>query len=432
MIWNKERECMKREAVRELQKERLKQQAEYAYERVSSVKMKFDAVGLKPSHIKTLKDIEHIPFTTKADMRDAFPYGLFAVPMKEIVRIHASSGTTGRATAVGYTKNDLNSWSEVVARIACAGGAQKYDIAQISFGYGLFTGALGLHYGLEQLGATVIPVSSGNTERQVRMMQEYGTTILVGTPSYALVIGECAKKMGVDMSALPLRIGLFGGEGHTNEMREQIEKFLRIDATENYGLSEIIGPGVAGECLEKNGMHIAEDHFYCEIIDPDTLEVLPWGEKGELVITTLSKEAMPMLRYRTRDISWLMDEPCACGRTSARMAKVQGRSDDMLIIRGVNVFPSQIESVLLGLGNTAPHYEIIVSREGYHDTMEVLVEVSDSNLLEKFSELEKLENTIRERLRSTLSVSAKVRLVEPESLKRFEGKAKRVTDLRPK
>lgn len=430
MIWNESMECASRDEIRAIQLERLKSTVARCYNNVEHYRNKLDAAGVHPDDIKTLDDISKIPFTVKDDLRDNYPYKLFAVPMKEVVRVHASSGTTGKPTVVGYTKGDLDMWSEVVSRMACAAGATPDDIAQIAFGYTLFTGAFGLHYGLEKLGATVIPISGGNTERQLNVMQDFGTTLLVSTPSYALYLAEVAKKKGIATKELPIKIGMFGGEGHTEEMRKQLEDAWDIVATENYGLSEIIGPGVSGECTVKNGMHIAEDHFYCEIVDKDTLEPVPEGQPGELVITSLSKEALPILRYRTKDITWMIPEKCECGRTSMRMAKIQGRTDDMLIIRGVNVFPSQIESVLLTVEDIGPHYEIIVRKDGFMDKIEVLVEVVDAKLLEKFSALEALEKKIKHELFTILNINADVRLVEPQSLKRFEGKAKRVTDLR--
>ncbi|MBT3318826.1 MAG: phenylacetate--CoA ligase [Clostridia bacterium] len=430
MIWNEGIECASREKIEAIQLERLRSTVENCYNNVPHYKKKLDAAGVKPGDFKTLADITKIPFTEKDDLRANYPYKLFAVPMKDVVRIHASSGTTGKPTVVGYTQNDLDMWAEVVARLACAAGATSEDIAQISFGYTLFTGAFGLHYGLEKLGATIIPISGGNTDRQINVMEDFGTTLLVSTPSYALYLAEVAKKKGIDTKKLPLKIGMFGGEGHTEQMRAQIEKELDIIATENYGLSEIIGPGTSGECTVKDGMHIAEDHFYCEIVDKDTLEPVPYGEPGEMVITSLSKEALPILRYRTKDITWLIPEKCKCGRTSMRMAKIQGRTDDMLIIRGVNVFPSQIEGVLLDVEGIGPHYEIIVKKDGVMDKIEVMVELVDASLLESFSALEEIEKKIKHDLFTILNISADVHLAEPESLKRFEGKAQRVTDLR--
>lgn len=430
MIWNKEIECCSRKEMEKLQLERLQNIVKVAYESVPFHRRRFDAIGLKPEHIQTLKDIEKIPFTTKDDLRDNYPYGLFAVPMKKIVRLHASSGTTGKPIVVGYTKKDLDSWSESMARLIIAAGGSDEDIAQIVFGYGLFTGGFGLHYALEKVGATVVPASSGNSERQLMLMQDFGVTIMVGTPSYALYLSEIAEEMGVKKSDLKLRLGLFGGEGHTAEMRNQIENRWGILATENYGLSEIVGPGVSGECNHQKGMHINEDHFYPEIIESETGRTLNMGEKGELVLTTLTKEGIPMLRYRTKDITILNSDVCSCGRSSIRMNKVLGRTDDMLIIRGVNVFPSQIESVLVGMEHIGPHYQIIVRKNGYMDEIEVLVELIDGRMLESFKDLENLEKTVRHKIRSVLQIDAKVKLVEPKSIERFVGKAKRVIDLR--
>lgn len=430
MIWNRESECLDRKAMEQLQLERLKNIVHYAYENVSFYKKRFDDIGLKPEHIETLKDIEKIPFTTKDDLRDNYPYGLFAVPLNKIVRLHASSGTTGKPIVVGYTKKDMDNWSELVARLIVAAGGREDDIAQVVFGYGLFTGGFGLHQGLEKIGITVVPASSGNSERQIMMMQDFGTTIMVGTPSYALYLSEIAEDMGIKKDSLKLKLGLFGGEGHTPEMRAEIEKRWGIVATENYGLTEIIGPGVSGECYCQCGMHINEDHFYPEIIDSTTGGALGYGEKGELIFTTLTKEGIPMLRYRTKDITILNPEPCKCGRFTVRMNKVLGRTDDMLIIRGVNVFPSQIESVLVGMEHIGPHYQIIVSRKGFMDDIEVLVELIDGKMLESFKELENLEKEIRHKLKTVLQIDSKVRLVEPKSIERSMGKAKRVVDKR--
>ncbi|MGB9812149.1 MAG: phenylacetate--CoA ligase family protein [Thermovenabulum sp.] len=425
-------EALPRKKLQELQLERLKRIVKYAYENVPFYRKVFDKIGLKPEDINSLEDISKIPFTTKEDLRQNYPYGMFAVPLKRIVRLHASSETTGRPTVVGYTKNDIDTWSELVARIAFMAGVREDDVAQIAFSYGLFTGAFGLHYGLEKIGATVVPISSGNTERQITIMKDFGSTVLVSTPSYALYMAEVAREMGVGKEDLKLRLGLFGAEGSTKEMRNEIERLFGITATENYGLSEIIGPGVSGECEEKNGLHIAEDHFLAEIIDPDTGEVLDYGQKGELVITTLTKEAMPLLRYRTRDITSINPEPCRCGRTLARMSSVEGRTDDMLIIRGVNVYPSQIESVLMSIKGIGPHYEIVVTKKGYLDELTVNVELADPDMLDKYQKLEELRNLIRSKLKSVIQIDANVRLVEPKSLARFEGKAKRVKDLRNK
>ncbi|HZK70924.1 MAG TPA: phenylacetate--CoA ligase [Clostridia bacterium] len=430
MIWNEQIECMGKEEIQLLQLKRLKEVVNRAYKNVPFYRKKFDEIGLKPEHIKTLKDIEKIPFTTKNDLRDNYPYDLFAVPMKEIVRLHASSGTTGKPIIVGYTKKDLEDWSESVARVICAAGGTDEDIAQVVFGYGLFTGGFGLHYGLEKVGITVIPSSSGNSERQLMLMEDLGATIIVGTPSYALYLAEIAQELGISMDRFKLRLGLFGGEGHTPEMRREIEKRWGIKVTENYGLSEIVGPGVSGECYCQQGMHINEDLYYPEIINSSTGKTLDYGEKGEIVFTTLTKEGIPILRYRTKDITYLIPEKCECGRSSIRMNKILGRCDDMLIIRGVNVFPSQIESVLIGMEHIGPHYQIIVRKKGYMDEIEIHVELVNSELLEKFSELEKLEKTIKYKLRTVLQIESKVKLVEPKTIERFTGKAKRVIDLR--
>lgn len=432
LIFNREAECSGPKAMHELQLERLKKQVEYAYENIPHYKKKFDSIGLKPSHIQTLKDIEKIPYTTKEDLRENYPYSMFAVPMRDVIRIHASSGTTGNPTVVGYTKNDIHMWSELCARFIYAAGATPDDIAQIAFGYGLFTGGFGLHYGMERAGIAVIPISGGNTERQFKIMQDFGSTLLICTPSYALYMGEMAQKLEIDMSKIKLRIGLFGGEGHTDEMCREIEKGLNILDTENYGLSEVIGPGFSGECYVKNGMHIADDHFISEIIDPDTGEVLPMGEVGELVITSLTKEALPVLRYRTKDITQLYDGPCACGRTNTRMRKCMGRTDDMLIIRGVNVFPSQIESVLVGMEEIGPNYEIVLFTESYMDKLMVKVELADARCLDSFANLERLEEKIKHNIFTMLNIHVDVKLAEPYTLKRFEGKAQRVSDLRKK
>ncbi|BCS81051.1 phenylacetate--CoA ligase family protein [Anaerocellum diazotrophicum] len=431
MIWS-EYEKLNRKQYEELQLERLKRTVERVYENVPFYRKKFDEIGVKPHHIKTLKDIRILPFTTKDDLRENYPYGLFTVPLSKIVRIHASSGTTGKPTVVGYTKHDIEVWTEVVARIVTAAGVRENDIAQIAFGYGLFTGAFGLHQGLERVGATVIPISSGNTEKQLMVMQDFGATVLVCTPSYALYMDEVANELGIDKSKIKLRLGLFGAEASTVEMRREIEKNWGLFATENYGLSEIIGPGVSGECEYREGLHINEDHFYPEIINPDTGEVLEEGETGELVLTTITKEGMPLIRYRTRDITSLIYEPCKCGRTNVRMTSVKGRTDDMLIIRGVNVFPSQIESVLMGIEGIGPHYQLVVTKKGYLDDLEVHVELVDGKLLERYAELEKLENKIKHRIFTVLGLNVKVKLVEPKTLERTTGKAKRVIDLRNK
>ena len=432
MIWDREAECMDRDRMARLQLARLQQTVASVYENVPFYRQALASRGIRPEDITSLADIALLPFTTKDDIRQNYPYGLFNSPLKKIVRLHASSGTTGKPTVVGYTKKDIDLWAELVARLVVAAGATEDDIVQVAFGYGLFTGAFGLHYGLERLGATVVPVSAGNTERQIMLMQDFGATVLVSTPSYALYLAETAQKMGVDISSLPLRLGLFGAEGCSEEMRQEIERIWHIRATENYGLSEIIGPGVSGECQCKNGMHINEDHFYPEIIDPATGEPLPPGERGELVLTTLTKEGFPLLRYRTRDISSLHFEPCPCGRTLVRMAKVLGRTDDMLKIRGVNVFPSQIEAVLVKIPEIGPHYTITVRKNGYLDELEIAAELIDASVLEDFHSLEALRDKIRHKLKVVLSIDAAVRLVQPRTLARTEGKAQRLIDLRPK
>ena len=430
MFFDSKIEQMGRDEMRALQLDRLKKIVKYAYERVPFYKKKFDEIGLKPDDIKTLEDISKIPYTTKTDLRDNYPYGLLAVPMDEIVRVHASSGTSGKPTVVAYTKNDLDMWSDCVARLIVAAGGKKSDVVQISFGYGLFTGALGLHQGWEKVGASVIPASSGNTERQVMLMKDLGATALVATPSYGLYISEVMEKMGIKKEDLKLRIGLFGSEASSPEMHKELQDKLGVFPTDNYGLSEIIGPGVSGECEYKCGMHINEDHFYPEIIDRETLMPVADGEWGELVITTLTKEGLPMLRYRTKDITRLITDKCKCGRTTTRMDKIQGRSDDMLIIRGVNVFPSQIEGVLMSIPEIGGNYEIVVERIGHLDKLTINVEVKEVALLDNYSKLEDLVKKVRQKLKVVLQIDAVVKLVEPQSLKRFEGKAKRVTDLR--
>ncbi len=430
IIWNREMECADRETKNAIQLERLKKTVERCYERVPFYRKKFDEIGLKPEHIKSLRDVRHLPFTTADDLKENYPFGMFAVPKREVIRLHGSSGTTGKPKIEGYTRQDIENWSEIMARVISAAGGTADDIVQISFGYGLFTGGFGLHYGMEKIGAMVVPLSSGNTDRQIMLMQDLGSTILISTPSYALYLADEMEKKGIDKSTIKLRLALFGGEGHTEEMRAKIEKQLGILATENYGLSEVGGPGYSGECYLKQGLHIAEDQFISEIVDPDTLEPLPMGEQGELVITTLVREAFPVLRYRTRDITWLNDEPCQCGRTSMRMAKVQGRTDDMMVIRGVNVFPSQIESVIMSMKEIEPFYEIIVTTEDYLDRIEVRVEFSDASLLDDYNKLEDLKHRIRHNIKSVLGIDAKITLVTPGTLPRFEGKAKRVIDKR--
>lgn len=430
MIFDKKHETMPREDLKALQLERLKKIVRYAYDRVPLYKKKYDEARFDPDSIKTLDDIRRIPFTVKADLRDNYPYGLLAVFKDKLLRIHASSGTSGKPTVVCYTKNDMKIWTDSCARLMAAAGVTKKDIVQISFGYGLFTGALGMHQAAERIGAAVIPASSGNTERQIMLMKDLESTVLVCTPSYALYIGEMVEKLGYDIKDFKLKLGLFGSEASSDEMHREISKKLHIETNDNYGLSEIIGPGVSGECHLKCGMHINEDYFYPEVLDSDTLEPVKEGGFGELVLTTLTKDGMPVIRYRTKDITSLNYSPCACGRTTVRMSKLRGRSDDMLIIRGVNVFPSQIESVLMNMPEVGGQYEIVVTRENYMDKLEVKVEVADSSLLTDYEKLSKLKEKIKHNLKTVLQIDTSVKLAEPLSLKRFEGKSKRVTDLR--
>lgn len=430
MIWNESMECMPRSEMQELQLERLKSVVKRAYDNVEFYRKQLDSIGVKPSDIRSLDDLTKLPFTVKNDLRDNYPYGMFAVSMRQVVRVHSSSGTTGIPTVVGYTAADLDNWSELVARIVSAAGVTADDTVQISFGYGLFTGAFGLHYGLEKVGATVIPVSSGNTERQVRIMKDMGSTALVSTPSYALHIAEVAEQSGISGSDLGLKIGLFGAEPSTKNLRSEIEERWGLFATNNYGLSEVMGPGVSGECEFRCGMHINEDHFIAEVIDPDTLEPVPYGERGELVLTTLTKEALPLLRYRTKDITRFLPGQCRCGRTLLRMDETSGRTDDMLIIRGVNVFPSQIESVLMEIDEVEPHYQLVITREGYLDNLEVRVEVPQKVFSGEWRALERLEKKVKDRILSVVGISVKVLLVEPRSIARSMGKAVRVIDKR--
>ncbi|MBQ2793008.1 MAG: phenylacetate--CoA ligase [Oscillospiraceae bacterium] len=420
---------MPRAQIKELQLKKLQHTVKWCYDRVPYYHKIMEEAKVTPDMIRTLEDVRRLPFTTKADLRDNYPFGLFAVPKKEIVEIHASSGTTGKPIVGGYTRNDMDVWSDCVARIAVASGANENDICQIAFGYGLFTGAFGLHYALEKIGAMVVPISSGNSEKQIMIMKDFGTTLLVATPSYAVYLSELAKEMGV-ADQLQLRLGLFGSEVCTPEMRDQIERNIGITVTDNYGLTEIGGPGMSGECIFRDGLHINEDHFLCEIIDPETGEVLPEGEKGELVVTPLTKEGFPIFRYRTKDITRIITEPCKCGRTFARMDKVVGRTDDMLIIKGVNVFPSQIESVLIQSPHIGPHYQLILRKKNYMDNLEVKVELIDGSLLDQYGALEKVAGDIRAQLRTVLGLDCKVTLVEPQSIERSTGKAKRIVDLR--
>ncbi|PLX80089.1 MAG: phenylacetate--CoA ligase [Desulfuromonas sp.] len=429
-IWDPSHECLSREAMQALQLKRLQQAVQRVYANVPHYRQAFDRAGVKPEDLQSLADLQRFPFTVKEDMRVNYPYGLFAAPMKDVIRVHSSSGTTGKPTVVGYTRRDIEDWAGLVARFMSAAGVTEDDVVHIAFGYGLFTGAFGLHYGGEQIGATIIPMSGGNTDKQIMILKDYGATVLVCTPSYALTLADRMEKMGIDPRSLPLRVGLFGGEPWSEEMRREVEERLDIVATDNYGLSEIVGPGVAGECLCKKGMHLFEDHFYPEIIDPDSGEVLPPGEKGELVLTNIVQEAIPLIRYRTRDITRLHYEPCDCGRSLVRMDKTMGRSDDMLIIKGVNVFPTQIEEVLFQVEGCEPHYQLIVDREGSRDTLEVQVEVNENIFFDEMKKQRAFVDLVEKRLASTIGLHAKVKLVEPASMPRHEGKANRVIDRR--
>jgi len=428
VYWQPDRECMEREELLQLQLERLEATLTRVYKNVPFYRRRFDEAGFVPDDLRSLSDLARLPFTTKDDLRAAYPYGMFAVPLRDVVRLQASSGTTGSSTVVGYTRNDIKTWSNAVARLLVAGGVTKDDVVQIAFSYGLFTGAFGLHQGAERLGASVIPMSSGNTRRQIGIMQDFKTTALVSTPSYALLVADTMIEMGVNRNALSLRWGLFGAEPWSDSMRREIEEKLRITATDNYGLSEVMGPGVAGECLEKSGLHVNEDHFLVEVVDPATLAPVAPGGTGELVITTLTKEAFPLVRYRTRDLTALLPGACPCGRTLVRMARVKGRDDDVLIIRGVNVFPSEIEAILFEVEGVEPHYQIVVDRKGALDVATVLVEVTESIFFDEVRRQSELKETIEKRLASELGVSFEVKLVAQRTLQRFEGKAQRVVD----
>jgi len=432
MIWNEKYECISRKDLEAVQLTRLKAIIETVYEKIPFYRRSFDKARLKPGDIKSLGDLAKLPFLTKADLREGYPFKMFAVPMKDIVRIHSSSGTTGKPVVAGYTRNDIDTWAELMARTLVCVGVTEDDIVQNAYGYGLFTGGLGVHYGVERLGATVIPASGGNTKRQIMMLQDFGSTVLTATPSYVPYMAEVASEMGIDIRELPLRIGILGAEPWSDSMRGEIESKLNINAMDIYGLTEVIGPGVSSECEEKDGLHVFEDHFIAEIIDPHTGEQLSYGETGELVFTSLTKEAFPVIRFRTRDITSLNLEPCKCGRTLVRMKRVSGRSDDMLIIRGVNVFPSQIESLLMNFEEAEPHYEIIVDKQGFMDTLELRVEVSESIFSDEIRNLEAIQGKIQNEIESVLGISLKVTLVEPKTIERSEGKAKRVRDLRPK
>jgi phenylacetate-CoA ligase len=429
-IWNPHFECMDREFLRNVQSERLRETVERVYFNVPYYRRMMQESGLGPENINSIDDLVKLPFTTKNDLRNNYPFGLFAVPMSEIVRIHASSGTTGKPTVVGYTRSDIAIWSEVMARTLTSAGADRNDFIQVAYGYGLFTGGLGLHYGGEKIGASVIPVSGGNTVRQIQLMNDFGTTVLACTPSYALFLSEAIQESGIRREDLKLRVGVFGAEPWTENMRQEIEQKMNIKAIDIFGLSEVIGPGVASECLVQDGLHINEDHFFPEIIDPETLEVLPAGSRGELVFTTITKEGLPLIRYRTRDLTRLNYEKCRCGRTLVRMDKCLGRSDDMLIIRGVNLFPSQVESVLLEISETKPHYLLIVERINNLDSLELKVEVEEKFFQDKISELESLRRKIQDTVESAIGLGLKVTLVEPKTIERSEGKSKRVIDNR--
>ncbi|WP_155314166.1 phenylacetate--CoA ligase [Desulfosarcina ovata] len=422
---------MPREALESIQLRRLQTTLQRVYASVPFYRETFKAAGITPADIKTLKDLKYVPFTTKQDLRDNYPFNMFAVPMDNVVRIHASSGTTGQPTVVGYTARDVGTWSTLMARALSAGGAGRGDIIHNAYGYGLFTGGLGVHYGAERLGASVIPVSGGNTKRQVVIMKDFGATVITSTPSYALHLAEIAEDMGVSFASLKFKFGIFGAEPWSEKMREELERKLNLTAVDIYGLSEVMGPGVAIECHEaKKGLHVFEDHFIAEIVDPKTLEPLPYGETGELVFTSLTKEAFPVIRYRTRDITSLNPEPCVCGRTHVRMNRVTGRSDDMLIIRGVNVFPSQIESVLMEIKEVEPHYQLVVDREDNLDVLTVKVEVGERGFSDEVKGLQQLERRITKTIKELLGVSANVKLVEPKAIERSQGKAIRVVDNR--
>ena len=432
MIWNKEIECMSREEMRALQGKRLQELVNRVYNNVPFYRNKMDETGVKPSDIQTIDDIVKLPFTHKNDLRDHYPFNLFAVPMKEIVRVHASSGTTGKPTTVGYTKNDIENWREVLARCLSMAGISDEDVMQVSYGYGLFTGGLGVHYGAETVGCAVIPISGGNTRRQLQLMSDFGSTVLACTPSYALHLADALAENGYSLADMKLKIGVFGAEPWTENMRLELEKKWGIKAFDIYGLSEIMGPGVANDCPAHAGLHVHEDHFFPEIVDPITKLPVAEGEEGELVFTTLTKEGIPLLRYNTRDLSTLNRETCTCGRTTVRMKKITGRSDDMLIIRGVNLFPSQIEHVLLEMGETSAHYMLFVDRENNLDTLELKVELDEANMMETIRDLQMLSRKIEHALNSAIGLSVKVTLVEPKTIARSEGKAVRVVDNRKK
>lgn len=430
MYWDKTHECMDRGELRELQSKRLVETVKRCYYNVPFYRDAFQKVNLTPEDIKGVDDLHKIPFTTKQDMRDNYPYGLFAAPLDDVVRIHASSGTTGKPSVVGYTRKDLDTWAEIMARTLTSAGASSKSIIQVAFGYGLFTGGLGAHYGAERIGASVIPASGGNTKKQIMLMKDFGTETICCTPSYALYMAEVMEEMGINPSELKLKYAVLGAEPWTESMRKEIERRMGVRTTDIYGLSEVMGPGAAYECYLQKGMHINEDHLIPEIIDPVTLEPLPYGEKGELVITTITKEGIPLLRYRTRDITALDDSVCECGRTTVRMRKVTGRSDDMLIIRGVNVFPSQIEDVLVKMAGVAPYYMLVVDRVDNLDSLEIQVELTPELFTDEISQIEEIKSNISKEIYTVIGINAKISLVEPKTLPRTEGKAKHVTDKR--
>jgi len=431
MFWNKEIETLPKEKLRELQLKRIKEVVKYAYEHIPYYQKKFKEVGLNPEDIRTLEDIKYLPFTSKADLREVYPFGMFAVSLSEIVEIHSSSGTTGKPVVIGYTKEDIEVWKEVMARSLSMIGVTNKDIIQIAYGYGLFTGGLGFHYGALAIGATIVPTSAGNTRRQIELMRDFGTTVLACTPSYALYLAEYAKdEMGIDPQRLKLKVGSFGAEMWTEQMRKEIEKRFGIKAYNVYGLTEIIGPGVAHECPAQEGLHIWEDHFYPEIIDPETGEILPEGKRGELVLTTLTKKGVPMLRFRTKDITAFISGTCSCGRTSIRIERIRGRTDDMIKVRGVMLFPYQIEKAILEVQGVEPHYQIILTRPQYLDEIEVQVEMSKEIFSDEVRKIEELRKKIEKRIEETVGIRVEVTLVEPKSLPRSEGKAKRVIDKR--
>ncbi len=430
MYWEAVYECMNREGIEQIQLERLQANLLRVYMNVPFYRKKFDELKIDPDNFRSLEDLKRLPFTTKEDLRDSYPYGFFAVPLREVVRLQTSSGTTGMPTVVGYTKNDIKIWSNLVARILTAGGVTQSDIVQIAFDYGLFTGALGLHYGAERIGASVIPISSANPQKQVKIMKDFKTTALVCTPSFALMMADAIKTMDINVNSLSLKYGLFGAEQWSEAMRQELQERLKIIATDNYGLSEVVGPGVAGECLERKGLHINEDHFLVEVINPETLETVPDGTTGELVITTLTREAMPVIRYRTRDLTSLLSEPCPCGRSFKRINRIIGRTDDMIKIRGVNVFPSQIEAILFEIEGTEPHYQIHIDRKGSEDQLKVLVEVSESIFFDQIKKQKELLENIKKRLYSELGISVEVKLVEKNTLRGTEGKVKKIIDNR--